>query len=374
MAKIALVAAALPPQLNGIGDYSANLGRELSKNHQISIWTAQNFHFDPIPHISIAPVFRVGEAKSFRALDEWAAREKPDWIVLQYQCFAFGRRGLNLELPRAMARIARRGETRFALMMHEPFVRATTPQNAMMSSWQRWQLWSLGHSARANFFSIEAWRDEFAPWFPGRANVHLPVMSNLPFSVVARDTARRELALKPADFVLGIFGTAHGTRLLSRVGDAARAVRDAGLNPVVLYIGPHGGAMRDALPDLAILDQGALPGAEISLRFAAMDLYLAAFTDGVSTRRTSLMSALQHGVAVVGTQGKWSDSLWNAENGRSIALAQANDAAKFGELVAELVADAPKRQKMGAAARALYEREFATSVTARRMMKTLDSL
>ncbi|PQV65209.1 Glycosyltransferase involved in cell wall bisynthesis [Abditibacterium utsteinense] len=378
MVKIALVAAALPPQLNGIGDYTANLARELAKSHQVSILTATNTPFDPILGLEIHPIFRIGDAKSFRAIDAWTRREKPDWIVLQYQCFSYGKWGFNLELPRAMARVARHAKnesgTRFALMMHEPFVRATTPKNAVMSLWQRWQLWSLGQNARANFFSIEAWQNEFSPWFPRRANVHLPVMSNIPALFAARDAARRELGLENRDFVLGIFGTAHDSRLLERALDAARAVSEAGWQPVVLYIGPHGAAMRAALPGLQILAPGALPAPEISRHFAAMDIYLATFVDGVSTRRGSLMAALQHGVPVVGTAGNLTDTLWHRENGRSIALAPVADAQRFAALVADLVSNPEKRQKMGSAGRALYEREFSVEVTARHLMETLDSI
>jgi glycosyltransferase involved in cell wall biosynthesis len=201
-------------------------------------------------------------------------------------------------------------------------------------------------------------------------------MSNIPYLPlsVPRETAQRELGLKTGDFALGFFGTLHDTRLLARVEDAARAVSAAGLNPVVLYIGPHGKAMQAALPTRQVLDQGALAAHEISRRFAAMDLYLATFVDGVSTRRGSLMAALQHGTAVVGTSGHLTDTLWGSENGRSIALAPANDALAFAQLVEKLVGDADKRGAMAKAAYELYQREFAVEVAARRMMATLDSL
>jgi hypothetical protein len=82
----------------------------------------KNTPFDPIPNVAIEPVFRLGRAKSYHAIVEQAQREKPDWVVLQYQCFSYGKWGFNLELPRAMKQLSR-GGTRFALMMHEPWVR-----------------------------------------------------------------------------------------------------------------------------------------------------------------------------------------------------------------------------------------------------------
>lgn len=371
--KIVFIAATLPPQLNGIGDYSALLARELSKNHRMSIWTAHNTPFAPLPNVEIEPVFRVGEARSFRALEAVARREKPDWIVLQYACFAFGKRGFNLELPRVLRRIARRGDARFALMMHEPFVRVTSFKNALMTTYQRWQLWSLGHSARAIFYSIEPWQLELQRYFKGRVNRHLPVFSNIPFHQIERETARRALGLDDADFALGVFGSAHQSRLTARICDAARAVENAGLRPVVLYIGPSGAATRAAIPEVRLLDQGALAADEISARFAAMDVYLAAFSDGVSTRRTSLMTALQHGVPVVGTSGYLTDDGWKRENGRALWLARVENGAEFGERVRELTSNKPQRSAMGRAGQQLYEREFAIEITARRIMETLEN-
>ncbi len=371
--KIALIAPVLPPQLNGIGDYSALLARELSKSHPIQIWTGHNTPFDPIPGVKIEAVFRVGETRSFRALETLARREKPDWIVLQHSGFGYGPRGFNPELPRVLQRIVRGTKTRLALMIHEPFVRATSVKTALMSVWQTRQLRSLGRSSAAIFTSIKAWKLELESEFPARLNRHLPVFSNLPLHPVERETARRNLKLAPDDFVLGLFGTAHEARLLGRIGDAARAVERAGFRPVVLYIGPHGARIRAALPELRVLDQGALAAPEVSARFAAMDIYLAAFSDGISTRRGSLMAALQHGVAVVGTSGHLTDNLWARENGISVALAPVADAADFEAQVARLVADEGARRAMGRAGQELYQREFSLEVTARRLLESLES-
>lgn len=369
--KIAFIAASLPPQLGGVGDYSANLARELLKTHQMQIWTARNTPFDPIPNIPIEAAFRVGDAKSFGALETLAAREKPDWIVLQYAPFAFGPRGWNPELPRVLARIARRGESKFALMIHEPFVRATDPKTALMATYQRAQLRALGRAAMTVFYSIEPWQNELQSWFPGRANRHLPVFSNIPFHPIEREIARRALGLNPRDFVLGLFGTAHNSRLMGHIQDAARAVERAGFNPVVLSIGPGGASLDATLSGARFLDQGALAEEEISARFAAMDAYLAAFSDGVSTRRTSLLTAMQHGAPVVGTSGYLTDEIWRREDGRALLLAPVEKGEEFGARVEELARDAAYREQIGRAGQELYRREFAVERAAERMMEGL---
>jgi len=372
--KITFVAPVLPPQINGVGDYTALLARELANDHQVRIWTGHNTPFEPIPGVEIEPLYRVGEPRSFRALETGARQQKPDWIVVQHSQFAWGKRGYNPELPRTLGRIRKGEKSRIALMAHEPFARPINFKLAVMGSWQKRQFHLMGRAAQAIFYSIEAWKLELERGFPHCLNQHLPVFSNLPRHPSGRQSARRALELAPGDFVLGLFGTVHETRLFARFIDAARAVQKAGLRPVVLYIGPHGSRVRAAMPGVGFLDQGALPAAEISPHFAAMDIYLAAFSDGISTRRGSLMAALQHGVPVVGTSGHLTDSLWAREEGRSLALAPVESSEVFEAKVAALIADEAQRWALGNAGRALYDREFSVEVAARRMMKALDSV
>lgn len=373
--KIAHIVAALPPKFDGIGDYTASLAGEMAASHQVSALTSHNYPFDPLPGVSIEPLFRIGDPKSFDALDSWAHAEAPDWMILQYQCFAYGRRGLNLRLPRVMGRIARRaGKTRFALMVHEPSILTTDLRAKIMRSYQLWQLRSLGRSAHAVFFSIDAWRRQYGPWFPRGQNFHLPVMSNIPRLDTDRAAIRKELGLSEKDFAIGLFGYAHVSRALHRTHDAARGARQAGLNPVLLYIGAEGHTVRQALGDLAFLDQGALSRAEVSRRFAAMDLYVSAFADGISTRRTSLMTALQHGVPVVGTTGALTDSVLAEQRDKAIRLVPIEDGEGLAQIVRELAADPAGRETLGQEGRRFYERTFAPPVVARRQIEILEGV
>src|SRR6056297_3477403 len=110
--------------------------------------------------------------------------------------------------------------TRVALMAHEDFVSARESLPfAIMSLWQRPQFWALGHSADHVFLSIDAWAQKYQRWFPRTPVEHLPVGSNIPRRSISRAAARRELNLPDDAFVVGVFGSAHPSRQLDRIGE-----------------------------------------------------------------------------------------------------------------------------------------------------------
>ena len=357
--KIHIIAAALPPQLDGIGDYTAQLAAELARSATVTVLTGAPAP-DPIPGVRVETVFAADDPRSVWNLTARIAAEPPDWVLLQYNPFSYGRWGLNLHLPRVMRRIKRDAPgTRFALMVHEPFVPIISPQFAVMATWQRWQLWALGQCADCVFFSIDPWVTRFQKWFPHTQVRHLPVGSNIPRVPISRAEARARLGIEDTTVVLGLFGTASSGRMLDRVRGAAEAVQASGHTVLVLYIGPDKNAICTALAGIDILADGPFPAEEVSRRIAAMDIYLAAYVDGVSTRRGAFLAALQHGVATVGTRGPLTDPMLECEDGRTFLLADVTNREQFQAQVLHLAGEAKAREQIGQEGTRLYEREFA---------------
>lgn len=372
--KIDIITPALPPQLNGIGDYTALLAAQLVGEHSVRIITAQGAARDPIPGVTIEQVFSCDNRRSVRGIAETVAAATPDWIVLQYQPFAYGRWGLNLDLPIVMKQIRQRNPgTRVAVMFHEPFVEVENWQFAVMTTWQRSQFMMLGNSADIVFFSIDPWARRFKRWFRSTPVVHLPVGSNIPYTPIARSEARSRLGIADDVFVIGLFGTLHVSRMMGRVGNAARAVRDSGQEMVLLYVGPDAAIVRKEMEDIPMIAEGPFPGDEISRRFGAMDAYLSPFVDGISTRRGSLMCGLQHGVATVGTKAHLTDEVLSREDGNAFLLADASDPTRFNAHLLRLAHDEQLRARIGAGGRRLYEAEFSWSAIAKRMISALEA-
>jgi glycosyltransferase involved in cell wall biosynthesis len=370
--RIATIVCALPPQLDGIGDYTAHLSLELAKTARVKIISGVDQNPAPIPGVEIEQAFSPSKPKSVCGITRHVQADCPDWVILQFNQFSFGRWGLNPYLPRTMQSLKRRlPDTRFAVMFHEDFVPPSNWKFRIMRLWQRRQFIALGRTADLVLFSIDPWVQKYRSWFPGKPVVHLPVGSNIPRTSITRGQARARLGIPNGVCVLGVFGTAHASRQLGVVRQAAVAARQAGHNVLILYTGPHPEAVRQTMKGITLIAEGPLEGEEVSRRFAATDVYLAPFVDGASTRRTSLITGLQHGVATVSTCGLLTDVLLKKQDGRALLLADVDAPQEFNAHVLRLAEDAALRQRIGSVGRELYEQEFTWESIGARLLSLL---
>ena len=372
--KITIISAAQPPELDGIGDYSARVAAELARTQDVLVLTGTASP-DPIPGVRIETVFSPDTPSSVRRIAEFVEANPPDWVLLQFQQFSYGKWGLNPYLPLAMRRIKRRcPHTKMAWMAHEDFVPIISWKFAVMTIWQRWQFWMLGRTADVVFFSIDPWVRQYRSWFPGKPVVHLPVGSNMPVAAITRSEARARLGIVDGTLVFGVFGTAHSSRLLPFIRDAVAAAYDKDPNVLALYIGPHSKAVCDALSGLPVRAEGPFNAEEVSRRFAAMDIYLVPMTGGISSRRTSFMTALQHGIPTVSTFGPQTDQMLLDENEKAFLLADGDSPAAFTDTVLRLAGDPDLQKKIGQQGQQLYRQKFAWENVAEKLITTLEPI
>src|SRR4051812_30187350 len=122
--KIDVIAAALPPQLDGIGDYTALMSAELARGGaaRVRLLTAQASP-DPIPGATIETVFSASDPRSVRALLPAVLADPPDWLLVQYNPFSYGPRGFNPYLAGVLRTLKRQVPgLRIATMTHETHV------------------------------------------------------------------------------------------------------------------------------------------------------------------------------------------------------------------------------------------------------------
>jgi glycosyltransferase involved in cell wall biosynthesis len=135
----------------------------------------------------------------------------------------------------------------------------------------------------------------------------------------------------------------------------------------MLLMGRGSQAMHDELvgryPELSgrLHATGTLAAAELSLHLSACDLMLQPYIDGVSSRRTSVMVGLSHGVPIVTTSGRLTEPLW--QESEAVALVPIENIEALVETAKRLLSDAVIRRRMSAAARALYDERFAVERT-----------
>jgi len=357
--RIDLVFPVLPPTLDGIGDHTSLLAEALAaRGCRVRILTAQTQH-DPIDGVEVCPVFGLDPPTRISRLYDAVTSDSPDVLLLQFNQFSYGPLGFNPVLPWTLARIRRACPAlRVALMAHEEFVPATSLRNAVMSTWQRAQLWALGRLSDVVGVSTSAWVEKFQSWFPNAALTHWPVGSNIPRSSLTRSEARARLQID-APFAVGYFGSIAGSRHLDHVTQTLARLHAASDGSVeLLYVGTHGPALRAAFGNLPMRDAGPLPPEAVADHFAAMDLYLAPFVEGVSTRRGSFMTSLQHGIPTLATSGSQTDAIFHLHDGDALLLRPEADADAFAEAAVELYRDAPRRLSIGGRGHALYATHF----------------
>jgi glycosyltransferase involved in cell wall biosynthesis len=372
--KIAIAYPALPPVRDAIGEHTVRLAESLREHATVQLLTAQS-DWIPVADVDVRPALRLAGPHRLEGLREAVEAQSPDWLLLQYMPFSYGRWGLNLSLPQAVRAIRRRQpKTRMALMVHEPFVEAKGLKSLVMTAWQRWQLREIGRAMDVIFVSIQPWAEQLARWFKNRPVVHLPIGSNIPESACVRADARRSLHIPEGRVVLGIFGRAAHGRMMGHVADAFRGVHRAGYAPRLLCIGEVGTSVSRALPDADLQCLGRLPAPEVSMALHAVDIGLAPFDDGVSCRRGSFVAMLQHGIPTVGTVGHLTDPCLAQEAGRSILLAPVESPKAFADAALTLAAAPDLRVSVGQAGRALHARLFAWDRITDRFLNTLESV
>lgn len=370
---IDLIFPVLPPTLDGIGDHTARLAEALSRRATVRVLTAQD-ESNPIPGVPVEPAFTHPPRRGVLELTSAVQADPPDWLFLQFNQFSYGRWGLNPFLPAALYRAKQRcPDMRLAVLFHEDFLPATTWKNAVMTTWQRPQFWMLGRLADHVFFSIEPWVRQYRSWFPDTPVDHLPVGSNIPHVDADREAVRETLGIDDGTFVAGVFGSLHESRLLSHIRTAADAIRDEADDALLLYVGPDGEEFQRAMNGVPVLDAGRLSARAVSRHFQAMDLYLAPFIDGVSTRRGSFLVGLQHGLPTVSTHGPLTDPMFRDHDGTTFALAPADDPYAFGRAVAALHRTPERRSAMKSGARRLFEDDFGWETIADRALRALCS-
>lgn len=347
--------------VDGIRDHTLRLGEELGRRPL----AVAELRLRP----ATAPGGRFGGSvrawRRLRRLDGDAA------VVIQYSPFCYARRGFAPGLPACLLALRATGERpTVALMVHEPYVPMSNWRWALMGLWQRLQLAALRLGADVTFTSIEPWARQFGAQPPWRPVHHLPVGSNFPDAREQRAEQRRRLGAGPGDVVLACLGRDHPGWRAGHVVAAANAAARGGRPPVLLNLGADAPALAGLDPAISLHEPGYLEPYEFAARLAAADLFLAPTLDGVSTRRGSVMAALQHGLAVLGTDGPLTDAVLRAA-APALTLSPVGDPDAFARAAARLAADPDRRSVAGAAARGLYEREFDWPVIADRLVAAL---
>ncbi len=362
-----IITCEYPPQIGGVSDYTGLLAEKLkAAGDDVHVWAPSLAGADD--EYGVVPVHRwLG---NFSKADLLAAEQHmrevsrgPRALLVQWVPHGFRRRAMNLGFCHWLEHLVKSGD-RLELMVHEPYLEAGE------GSWKQRLVAQVQHrmirivldAASRVYMSIPAWERYLRPYSPSTLEmIWLPIPATVPVIHGASTTALIRKRLASPEVILGHLGT-YSERITSVLGPAVVAVLKNVANSHVLLLGKDGEQFADKLKASApevqnrITAAGVLANEQLSAYLAACDLMLQPFPDGLSSRRTSLMNALAHGLPVVSNYGHLTEELW--EQSAAVAVGATGTGPDLADICTRLSVDHQERKKLAATGNELYRSRF----------------
>jgi glycosyltransferase involved in cell wall biosynthesis len=319
MAALHLVTCEYPPAVGGVAEHSRVLAESaVRRGYDVHVWAPAEGQSSPAIHVraALGDFSREALRRADAMLDEAPA---PRRIAVQWVPHGYGRKGLNVGFSRWVVRRARAGDV-VDLIVHEPFLDlfGGSVRQFAAALVQRYMTWSLVRAADRVWVTIPAWEKRLkVARREGQAAFHtLPVPGTIP---PVRDPdgvlALRTTLLRSRSRLVGYFGAGEAYSTEALKATVAR-LRQENADVAVVCIGRGSDALAeiirqsDAASQLPVTGTGVLGPASISEHLQACDALVQPYPDGVSGRRTTTVSALEHGVPVATTIGWLSEPFW----------------------------------------------------------------
>ena len=367
-----LVTGEYPPELGGVADYTAVLGRALAAaGCEVHVWcpgeaTGTTAEPGGVEVHRVAGRFGpAGLTRLDRMLDRFLG---PRRLLVQYVPHGFGWKGMNVGFAAWVAARRHRSRDDVRVMFHEvafPWVRRPLRHN-LLAAVNRAMAAVLIRSCTTAYVSIPSWAGVLRRLGGRRVPVlWTPVPATVPTDPPAERVTEARARLTgghPAVKVVGHFGT-YAAPITSTLAPALAAILNRRPDARVVLLGSGGERWRDELvadgphwsPRVVAL--GPLPAPAVAEYLLTCDLMIQPYPDGASTRRTTLMASLANGVPVLTTLGPLSEPVW-ADG--SVATAPAE---RLAEVAVELLDRPAVLLELGRAGRRLYDGRFAIGRT-----------
>jgi glycosyltransferase involved in cell wall biosynthesis len=236
----------------------------------------------------------------------------------------------------------------------------------MMATVQRYMARTVFRAARRVWMAIPGWEERVLSLLRPSTTAAgvLPVPGTIPVvdDAAALSELRRRLARRGGSIV-GYFG-AGGDYAERAVSAAIRTLLDRRSGSVLVCIGRGSDYVARTVaagvsqPE-AVTATGALDPRALSLHLQACDVLVQPYVDGVSGRRTTTISALEHGVPVATTFGRLSEPFWRTTS--AVELVDADSSVTLGDAVTTLLEPARSAEARSSAL-TLYRARFDPAV------------
>jgi glycosyltransferase involved in cell wall biosynthesis len=368
LGKIITITGRVHPHTCGVGDYSVNLAaycqNQLGVTIDIVVEQGCQESDNPVKVFStVESWYKLG----WQQLLEWLKSENVETVILQYTPWLYSDKGYNLALLDFWQQCHKSFET--LLIVHETyFWFLKYPGTWMVGLLQQYVLRSLLHSSHHVFCASEFYLHRLKRFSNSKSKIHyLPIPSNIPFQPLSssqKQSVRQKLGIAPEQLVITLFGC--GESILPNWISALDLYLNSNYSIIWLLLG--NAQSLKPLKNPAIRP-GYLAPIELSHYLQISNLMLMPHRFGISAKRTSLMSALEHGIPVIGTDGMLTDSFLRQLP--SVFLAPENSYPAFEKQVVNSLTQLPNLDNLAKVTQNYYDSNLSWSVVTKTLLPYL---
>jgi len=350
--KVCMISGSYPPAKCGIGDHTAHLAMHLARNGvEVDVLTCRGNPVTPSPSelVNVFPVLSSAPALDTAKIALHAAEHRCDLIHLQFPTWAY-RRSVSVSLLPSLLRLATRVPS--VATFHE--VVRSHPVN-------RLRLVPIACASSA----VIATTEEDCRWLRERLPLHRGRVAHVPIGPCVEPVAdpsnrnnsrraecRRQLGLADDDVVICYFGFILRNKMLEDLLAALRNVSESCPRVRLLLMtgfdrteGSYGAHIRAQVAAMGLADRvietGYVSPTEASRCFSACDFATLLFRDGASFRRSSLLTAMAHGLPVLSYRSGAAPA--GISDGENVLLSPVGDIRALTDNMLRMYRDLPLR-------------------------------
>jgi glycosyltransferase involved in cell wall biosynthesis len=305
------ITAKTSPHVCGVGDYTVNLGIHLKTRHGLDLdLVVEKTCLPSTMPIIVLPIIEDWSPESFQTLFSQLKQAKVKTVILQYTGWLYSPKGFSLALIPFWKQCFQHFQT--ILVAHETYSWSLKyPGTWFKGIVQQYILQQLVRNSNRICCSSEPYIQQLDRFSSSENKIHhLPIPSNVPpqpFSLQERMELRQSLGITPEHQVLTLFGC-HASIQQKWLLKLDQRMKELDRPVVWLLLGD---AKKINLPlHNPVIRPGFLAAVDLSYHLQLSDLMLLPHEFGISAKRTSLMAALEHGIPIVGTRGRLTDSFF----------------------------------------------------------------
>jgi hypothetical protein len=379
LSNIVTVSSKAPPHTCGVGDYTINFSNnckiKLNLNINLVVEVTCDYQSEPI---TILPIVENWSPASFQTLFLTLKASNVQTIILQYTCWSYSPKGLNLDLIPFWQQCSKHFQT--ILIAHETYLPWSIkhPGTWITSPRQKYLLKQLVQTSHQVFSGSEVYLQQIKQLTPlrlARGNAHhqklhyLPIPSNIPpapLTPIQHQKIKQQLHIPPHYHILALFGCQESIHQdwLTKID---RHLQE--LNQPIYWL-LLGNAQRITSPLLnPVIRPGHLTPNQLSHHLQIADLLLMPHRLGISAKRTTLMAALEHGIPIVGTHGYLTDAFFH--NLPSIQLVPDHHYPQFAAQVIKAISDLSSLRNAAKATQTYYHDHLSWNVVTQTLLPYL---